>query len=93
MNPRKGPGLNHGCIPDISPETLDKIADRFTDLAAQVFALQEVLFERHLTTKKILAGSWISGGHSLQISQMSGLGEKLSESIQAATEHRFEFLS
>ncbi|HLM99288.1 MAG TPA: hypothetical protein VK335_08415 [Bryobacteraceae bacterium] len=39
---------------DISPETLDRIADRFTDLAAQVFAVQEVLFERHLTTEEDL---------------------------------------
>jgi len=37
---------------DISPETLDRIVDRFTDLAAQTLALQAILIEKGLTTEE-----------------------------------------
>ena len=37
---------------EISAETLDKIADRFTDLAAHIHALQAILVEKGVMTEK-----------------------------------------
>jgi hypothetical protein len=37
---------------EISAETLDRIADRFTDLAAHTLALQAILLEKGLMTEQ-----------------------------------------
>ena len=37
---------------EISAEALDRIADRFTDLAAHIHALQAILVEKEVMTEK-----------------------------------------